>query len=196
MRTEAGDCISWNHLGSDMRCIQPATLHTPSPSGFIHPTCSACQLDAFQLGPRPSGGFLLRVSRPPCRGFSASRLPNSPEDTDRVTDIHVSPTSHTHRAATERQPPSLTWVQSPITSNSASPLNPMRQKAEKEAETNRLRSGCTLDRRHECYWHYLEQCLKTRSHKVTTQKHWTMRGLLDKMQEGKRRGEAVRPAGG
>lgn len=33
-------------------------------SSFIHPTCSAYQLDAFQFGPDClSGGFLLRVSR-------------------------------------------------------------------------------------------------------------------------------------
>lgn len=92
----------------------------------------------------PSGIFLRPVS------------PNSPDNTAPVTDNHVFPTPHVHHTARERRPPSLSWVQIPLISNSASPLNPMRQKAEKEAETNRLRSSCTLDRRHECcQWHDL-----------------------------------------
>lgn len=50
------------------------------------------------------------------------------------------------------QPPSPTSAQFSATSNSA--LHPMRQTAEKEGETNRLRSSCTLHRRQECCrWH-------------------------------------------
>lgn len=60
------------------------------------------------------------------------------------TGGHVSCSPHSDRKAATIY---NLGVQFPIISRSASPLNPMRQK-EKEAETNWLRSGCTLDRRH------------------------------------------------
>lgn len=149
IRIGACDFILWKYSVCDIRCIQAATLRTPSPSSFIHPTCSACQLDVFQFGPQLS---VRRGPSPPIStslsALSASRLPNSPEVSVRVNN-HVPPTSHSHHTATQRRPPSITWVRSPIISKSASPLIPMRQK-EKEAETNRLRSSCTLDPRYQC----------------------------------------------
>lgn len=110
------------------------------------------QLDALQPvrspAVRPAGVSPPGVSTFPSGGFFC--VPNSPEDTAGVTDIHVLPTSHFHHTAVERRPPSLTWIQFSVKSNSASPLNPMRQKAETEAETHWWRSSCTLDRRHGC----------------------------------------------
>lgn len=133
--------------------IQPTTLHTsPShhhPASFILPAQPpAGRPPAGPVPCCPSGGGFSSGCLDLPVGFFC--VPNSPEDTAGVTDIHVLPTSHFHHTAVERRPPSLTWIQFSVKSNSASPLNPMRQKAETEAETHWWRSSCTLDRRHGC----------------------------------------------
>ena len=125
------------------------------PSSFIHPTCSASSwTPSSRSGPLLSvrWGFLLRVSRPSRRrGFFC--LPR-PEFTRGHSwshwhacfpDISFSP--HSCREGGHHL---LTWIQFSVKSNSASPLNPMRQNAETEAETHWWRSSCTLDRRHGC----------------------------------------------
>lgn len=138
-------------LSCGIFCTQTTTLHTPSPSTFIHLTCSACQLDALQFAPpavRRVSSPGTSTSFPQSEVFTASRLQKKFTTGHCSCYWHSCFFTHSYREAATI---SLTWK-----SNSASPLNPMRQKAEKEAETNRLRSSCTLDRRHECcQWHYL-----------------------------------------
>lgn len=123
--------------------------HRHLPLSFILPAQPASWTRSSLL-PRLSGGFLHRVPRPPSPSQRFSPRPVSKKFTTGHCSCYWHSCFFTH-SYREAATISLTWK-----SNSASPLNPMRQKAEKEAETNRLRSSCTLDRRHECcQWHYL-----------------------------------------
>lgn len=64
-------------LSCGIFCTQTTTLHTPSPSTFIHLTCSACQLDALQFAPpavRRVSSPGTSTSFPQSEVFTASRL--------------------------------------------------------------------------------------------------------------------------
>lgn len=143
----AGDYICETMLAPD---ITLHSSHFPAHT-VIHP-----HLPSLPAGCPPvwspavrrasSAGSLL--DRPPRRGFSASRLLNSPEHTVRLTGVPACQTSHIRGHHLQL------GSSSQLTSNCASASHPMRQTAEKEGETNQLRSSCTLHRRQEwCQWH-------------------------------------------
>lgn len=125
------------------RCIQATSLqHSRSPAE------PASWLPSSLIPGRPAGFFCGVAARPTSTSglFSASRLLNSPERTVRLTGVPACQTPHIRGHQLQLRSGSR-W-----TSNRASASHPMRQTAEKEGETNQLRSGCTLHRRRE-WWH-------------------------------------------